>query len=260
MSNLLCVDWDWFFYSPMEAGDFNGPTWQLWDWGHRESEFFLSNMVWTTRASSFFGNDLPLPRVTKPEGGWASFWSRFTFADDPWFGYADSNAHAGLVRPPDGSRAFDEVVLFDAHHDSGYHVTTYGQYLKQDTFTCEDWLLEHQRCGTDRLTVRYPAWKPSGPTENIPKGSLTRLTLDDGEPVPGVFDAIFVCRSGAWVPPWCDRDFLDFIEAAPMDGVQVDDAELDRDFNDEAARAMGESGRKKMADFDAQRGGGSPAS
>ncbi|MFE6664221.1 hypothetical protein ACFVFH_11770 [Streptomyces sp. NPDC057697] len=30
------------------------------------------------------------------------------------------------------------------------------------------------------------------------------------------FDLVFVCRSGAWVPPWADASFTDFLHSAPM--------------------------------------------
>ena len=44
------------------------------------------------------------------------FWDRFTFDTDLLL-VADSNAYAGPLAWEGG---FAEVVLFDAHHDSGY--------------------------------------------------------------------------------------------------------------------------------------------
>lgn len=191
----------------------------------------LSNLVWSTRASGFLANGLPLPEVTVPHGGWSTFWSRFRFTPDATFHYADSNSLTGAMTPPDGSAVFDQVVLFDAHHDSGYRCASIEAYRRQGTYSCEDWMLEHQIRGTTDLEVRYPQWKPNGPTEPLPEGALTRLTLDDGQPFPQTFDALFVCRSGGWVPPWCDDDFEALIAAAPLDGVQVDDVALNRNFD-----------------------------
>lgn len=240
MSNLLCIDFDFFFPNAMEAGDFDDPTWPLTDWGHAESPLFLSGVIWESRAAAFYQMNLPLPPVLIPEGGWSTFWARFQFADDTVFTFGDSNAHAGLIAPPDGSPAFESVLLFDAHHDSGYQIDAMADYLAQTTFNCEDWVLEQQQRGTSDLSVRYPTWKPNGPTEDLPAGVLTRQSLDDGAPVPTVFDAVYVCRSGAWVPPWCDTDFLNFVNAAPMDGEQVDEVELVRDFNAAQAQQMGQ--------------------
>jgi hypothetical protein len=250
MSNLLCIDFDFHFPNAFEAGNYDDPAWQLQDWGHSETPMFLSNMVWATRASAYYQHNLPLPGMVIPEGGWEAFWGRFTFTDDAWFGYGDSNAHAGAVTPPDGSGAFDKVVLFDAHHDSGYRIKSFEQYLQQDSFSCEDWMLEHQRRGTTDIEVRFPQWKPDAVQEQLPAGVVSRLTVDDEQPLPDVmFDAVFVCRSGAWVPAWCDGDFGDFLDAAPLVGVQVDEEELDRGFDLDAARAMGEQMREMMVRF-----------
>lgn len=253
MSNLLCVDWDFFFVSPMEAGNTDDPTWQLHDWGHSEHlSFFLDGPLWTSRAGAFLQNGFPLPGVTAPEGGWKAFWDRFTFAEDADFTFGDSNSLAGAVEPPNAPEPFEKVVLFDAHHDSGYHIKSFKEFLAQDRWDCEDWMLEHQERGTRDLTVRYPQWNPKAVENELPKGVLTKQVIDDGLPLDGiVFDTVFVCRSGAWVPPWCDRDFLDFLHACPLDGMQVDDAELDRGFNLDQVKAVAEQMKAAFAGVEA---------
>jgi hypothetical protein len=40
--------------------------------------------------------------------------------------------------------------------------------------------------------------------------------VDDGASHLGQFDKVFVCRSGAWVPPWFDDAFADFLQIAPV--------------------------------------------
>jgi hypothetical protein len=42
------------------------------------------------------------------------------------------------------------------------------------------------------------------------------MTIDNGQAPNVVFDAVFVCRSGAWVPSWCDEQFGVFLEACPV--------------------------------------------
>lgn len=248
MSNMLCIDWDFFFFNPIEAHDLEDHNLSLWDWGHSEHLAFLADALWVTRAAGFYAADVPLPQITPPTEGWGGFWSRFTLAENAWMGVADSNTFAGDILPEDGSDAFEHIVLFDAHHDSGYAIDTLDQYEAQTAFTCEDWMLEHQVRGTTSLTVRYPTWKPHGPQEDLPAGALTRQVVDDGHSLTGIaFDTVFVCRSGTWVPPWCDQDFLAFLNAAPITADQIDSAPLMRDFNAPAAEVFGASLRETFA-------------
>jgi hypothetical protein len=45
---------------------------------------------------------------------------------------------------------------------------------------------------------------------------------DDGQPVPGVFDTVLACRSGGWVPAWCDDQWQQLIDAFPGQATNVD--------------------------------------
>jgi hypothetical protein len=238
MPNLLVVDFDWFFPNPLEARSTDMAAVGLYDWGHRESTFHLSNMLWSTRAVAFLASDLPLPGVTVPDGGWAAFWSRFTFTPNARMEYADSNAYAGNMQPTDGSDEWATVHLYDAHHDSGYNIPSVREFVDAGTFSCEDWMIVHYLNGCTDLTVHYPTWKQRGPQERIPDGMPTKQVLDDGQPLDTVFDAVFICRSGAWVPSWCDRDFLDLLTACPVPGRQVDDLPMDREFDTAEAEAL----------------------
>lgn len=226
MSRLLCIDWDFHFPNPMDAGNLDDPTWGCFDWGHAESAFFINGPLWRMRERAFRMMNVDVPFMAVPDGGWVAFWNRFTFAESGLEGVqafaADSNAHAGTLRPPDGSAHFESVLLFDAHHDSGYHITSIAEYEKQTTFSCEDWMLEHQRQGVRDLEVRYPTWNPNGPSNTLPDGALTRQYVDDGQPITDEFDTVFVCRSGAWVPPWCDTQFEEFLAAAPIEIDWID--------------------------------------
>lgn len=247
MSRLLCIDWDSFFANPMTAGHTTDETWQLFDWGHAEAEFFINGPLWLMRARAFEQYGMALPGVRTPAGGWEAFWTRFTFASpagavpdtgSPLAYAADSNAHAGTLSPPDATTAFESVLLLDAHHDSGYRINSYTDYLHQTSFSCEDWMLEQQRRGTRDLEVRYPTWFPDGPSNDLPDGVATRQRLDDEEPVEGVFDTVFVCRSGAWVPPWCDTEFEAFLDAAPFEVIWIDEHPRNRGW-DEVQTAKG---------------------
>lgn len=236
--HLLVVDFDYFFPNPMEAGTVDNEAKGLFDWGHVEAPFFINSVIWEVRAGTFQAYGFPLPQVTPPDGGWAAFWDRFTFADDALATFADSNSHAGQITARSGFRGFASIHLFDAHHDSGYHVTSVEEFLDQSQYTCEDWMLYQQLKGCHDLTVHYPQWKPNGLKEKVAKGSLTKQVIDDLAPLDTVFTDVFICRSGAWVPPWCDQDFLDFIAACPLTATQIDTEVIPREFNTTSAAGV----------------------
>lgn len=257
--NLLVVDWDYFFPNPLEGGfrdkskDIQKDSTMLYDWGHRESEFFI-NALWGHRASSFLMNNLPLPTV---EPSWKSFPERFTLSEDAVIYIHDSNMHSGLIDSPDGG-PFEDVWLYDAHHDSGYGVKSFAEWMSKHVskdgaeFSCEDWMLIHYMQGT-YLHWRWPTWHQHftemGPVaihSTWPEGVAMDAKRDDLKPVDVVFDAVSICRSGAWVPPWEDRKFLEFTELWDRDIEQLDTDDLDRGFDIEAAKREAELLRLAM--------------
>lgn len=242
--HLLVIDFDFFFPNPMEGADLPGYHPVMFDWGHREAPIFLSNMIWATRAATFLRSGLALPGMVPPEGGWSAFWGRFNIALDAPMAWADSNMHAGELRADDGYSPFASVDLYDAHHDSGYHKDDIQEWLDGGTYSCEDWMLCHQLAGTPELTVHYPQWKTGAAKaerKHLPKGVITKLAMDDGQPVDKVYTSVFVCRSGAWVPSWCDPDFAAFLAASGREFEQLDDEPMDREFDIEAARRDAEA-------------------
>lgn len=221
LMNLLVVDWDFFFPNPTLSKNFD--QWEqpgLFLWDHKETPFHQSPTVWANRAAGFLDNGLALPQVA----GWEGFWDRFTFTDDGVsFVFGDSNLHAGRIFP--STFGMDEewgvenrwgvVSLYDAHHDCGYTSTVSLEHWRQrGMLTCEDWMLVHHDAGS-RLEVTYPAWR--GAVQGIEPKPLVPVDrrVDDGTTPDTVYHAVYVCRSGAWVPPWCDEQFSAFMEAAP---------------------------------------------
>lgn len=260
MSNLLVVDWDYFFPNPLEGGfNLTGQDLYLYDWGHREAPFFI-DMIWGSRATGFLANDLPLPEVTDD---WKTFPERFKLTDDATIFYADSNMHSGLIGTPDGGY-FDNVLLYDAHHDAGYSVETFAEWQRQHVvkgqieFSCEDWMLVHYLQGA-KLHWRFPDWHENfkerlreGQTDGEvahgpfwPKGVTLDAEVDDGYEVDMEFDSVFICRSGAWVPPWEDEKFMEFVESwGSYDLEQMDDQDLVRKFDVREAKQHAKEIRK----------------
>jgi len=213
VSNLLAVDFDSFFPNPLGSPDRNVND-MLYDWGHRENTFFIE-MIWGARAQTFLLNGVPLPDLNGLE---QSFWPRFRFTRNARLFYADSNACAVSRELTGRRRLWESVWLYDAHHDSGYKQNESAyELLSAGAWACENWMVLYAGMGAE-LHVRYPQWRAWAlDAEPQPVVRVDRA-VDDGSTPDVVFDRVFVCRSGAWVPPWHDIDarFEQFVACAPV--------------------------------------------
>lgn len=222
---LLVVDWDYFCPAVETTYDTPGSDrgqweWMLYDWGHSETvhaEYFRT-AAWLRRAYAFVQNGLPLPDTSGEE---LTFWKRFRFAKDARLYVAESNSQAAHPLVQAGVNA---IYLYDAHHDSGYRATALQDVAERQSVNCEDWMLAYYGWGVRKLAVRYPRWRTVAlDCEPEPAIPVDRQ-FDDGQPVPLTFNSVFVCRSGAWTPPWLDPKFIAFVDACPVQpGQQLDD-------------------------------------
>lgn len=223
LRRLLVVDFDYFFPNPLENGIATSDDWMLYDWGHNEDHpVEMMDFLWKQRASAFFAAGRDLPRCE----GWENFWDRFTARPEAPLFVSDSNADTGGFLPPTGhgeaTSAWAEIHLYDAHHDAGYQ-HTYTEYLTSGTYNCEDWTYPHYQRGT-KIHMRYPQWRSNfDALEPQPSIKLASRRLDDGRQVDKQFDAVFLCRSGHWVPPWCDDQFFAFSGLYPFGFVREAD-------------------------------------
>jgi len=222
----LSVDWD-FFVRELEE----------WDWAHRESAFYRG-MVWQVRETNGLMQGVDFREETDPNTHSnpkpLEFWSHleelgydFTGAD---VFVTDSHAYGSPVFMNRKARA-DRIVHFDAHHDLGYKAETIKKNIENETSDCGDWqfhVLQHYQ--KLRSLIVYPAWKGSMEwdetwgSDQVYKivnagGSLFKRVKHvvgvDNEVVraaAGKVDAIHICRSGAWSPPWLDQMFVDFVD------------------------------------------------
>lgn len=208
--NLLVVDWDFFFPNPFDGGEYKTRDVMLYDWQHSESRLYIETL-WPIRAAGFVRNGLPLPRCE----GYQDFWSRFEIFLPATLLVADSNVWAGseLVESWD-EMPWDSVWLYDAHHDCGYKHSSLEKVRENGRIECENWMAVHHERGSD-LHVRYPQWKVHAFTAEPQPWFPVDRSFDDGTPPPVNFDTVFLCRSGAWVPPWNDDQFAEFVAAFP---------------------------------------------
>jgi hypothetical protein len=201
------------------------------------------------RGARFEMNGFDLPQVEVP----TNWWDRFNIAPDARCEVSDSNMYSGLVE--DG-REFDHVWLFDAHHDL-FRIKDADQlveFLKEGRVSCEDWMFIHYANGA-KLHWRYPRWFTYGKQmrHEVPKFVGCDSRKDDmGKLDPNMrFDAVSICRSGAWVPPWCDPAFEQFWTSCPAgEIVQVDSEDnvnLMRKWNPEEITKLAEDMTKMEA-------------
>lgn len=235
--NLLVIDWDFFFHNKLEGdivyGNERHNDVLLYDWGHREAKMFIEGYLWESRAIGFLINDLPLPMTTGLE---KDFWHRFRIAKSAKLFIADSNACAAEDQVED---RIGSVSLFDAHHDSGYRPESLGR-THRGIFQCEDWMLLYEMRRA-YLEMFYPPWRTRG-AEIEPK-PIARVKQRVFDPA-GCYDdllyhRVFICRSGAWTPPWIDADWWNFVQACPVASSLINlDGVKQREWNAESLQKL----------------------
>lgn len=155
---------------------------------------------------------------------------------------ADSHAMAGPTfnNVANDIGAPDVIINFDAHHDLGYKSKVeVNRMVTRGQSTCDMWLrlLMSQDSFADAETkahIVYPNWRfdeyPISEEWNqlrdvLPRGILGRTSIGvfaqpDGSATEVVcpaeeidVEALFVCRSSAWTPPWLDGLFVEFVQS-----------------------------------------------
>jgi hypothetical protein len=227
MKRLLSVDWDFFFPLPPHSS-----TESLhYDWGHGECELLESMFVWAARATGFLHCGKELPKCE----GWREFSKRFSFTPGARSWIMEHHCMLAEVinrywhgDDPDyaGGRVI-EIVSYDAHHDCGYRQ---GTLLSTDstkvTVTSENWAGIAAQFFDVRVEVIYPQWRKAC-NEDKPQYQPASITYDDGGHDPIPFDGVALVRSGAWVPPWCDDQWMQFLDTwtrgnAPLEKVPLE--------------------------------------
>lgn len=234
---LLVVDFDFFFPRPPSNSK---EGFYLYDWSHRENELFI-DMLWTPRAETFIRNNMPLPGVKD----WQGFWERFDITPDAKVYTDESNA--GAINP-EVEKGVSQVWLYDAHHDAGYDKETVAKSRETGYWSCDDWMAMYaDRLGVKNLHARYPLHRVDAFQEE-PKPVIARLDrkFDDPAEETPTFGKVFVCRSGAWVPPWCDDEYHQFLAELDREKVELRPL-VERSFDLEKAKASAKAIDEMMA-------------
>jgi hypothetical protein len=233
MASSLSIDYDFFVQHEMHKeidlpgiGPMSGLL--VYDWQMSESRSpTLDDAVWRIRAMNFMRYGLDIQARMAPELSFADFSTELSLRMElpvpAWRG--DSHGWAGIVAR-DYATQFGplNVVNFDAHHDLGYGRGTLEKFHETGNIQCDDWALLGLAAGfIKNYTVVYPDWLGKWEWgKNIPRPWLKEFRnrihittwsdwLKSGKEIRDL-EVAYLCRSSAWVPPWCDQGFLDLCE------------------------------------------------
>ncbi len=271
-SNIwLSIDWDYFVIER-----------EAWDFGHAETNDFR-NTLWDIRVAQFISLGQDLIEATSLKNAKPSptrFWKRleslgYDFSKVRAIVVGDSHQWAyhvfkrASLEGPSLSRT--RLVHFDAHHDLTYNIRRFEAEVSDGRVTCENWLLM-ALLGQPRLRslIVYPPWKglrdwdQSFPaTHPELRKALNRYVKPCVWPDPlvsraaGEVELVYICRSGAWTPPWHDSAFVKFVlnlqklAGVPVTTPFIDKEKLDpmvsRRFDIERARQIVDTEKSFLA-------------
>ncbi|MGI6706308.1 MAG: arginase [Clostridia bacterium] len=196
---LLSIDWDYFIFSRSQKGlsciENDRNVIDLWYKRYIESKRYGRSIQKLYSLSS------DLDRF------WENIRRHFNFDQDVNVYVSDSHVLSYHIAKKSGCR---EVYLFDAHADLGY-----GDPLSLDfEVNCANWLgkLFKER-HIDKAHIIYSPFTDEKPEYFRWINRCYQVfypasqELDQGIKV----SVIHVSRSGAWTPPWFDKNFTDFV-------------------------------------------------
>lgn len=188
--NFLSVDFDYFL-----------PNLGHYDWGADENNPVFYDAVWYSRVTDIdLMTKAPVLTACRPDPALLTgFWDRVLVNSTPDMLFI-ADRHMDIWP---ACRAADAIWNFDQHADTGYSPEDYPAR----ELNSGNWAADVDLDGAD-YTVVYPPWRIDH-IETFAR-QPDRVVYQIPEDPPD-FDVIFVCRSSAWVPSWCDRAFADFV-------------------------------------------------
>lgn len=228
LTRILSIDWDYFF-----------PNSEPYDMGHSEHHGTeLATLLWMNRAhckNILTGENLLTTYVpTIP----SDFWKKI-LKNKPTIYLAESHYR---IWPLIENEMFAQVTSLDAHHDCGYKTLNMNKLYVD----CSNWAavgMKLARIG--RMDLYYPSWRIIGSEGSIKGIGHHPTSTKHGLPEPAKYTKIFVCRSGAWTPPWWDQTFQNFIRESecPVESLESVDP---RGISLEEAKALAEDTKQTI--------------
>jgi len=253
MNTVISIDFDFWLEMPPDK-----------DWGHREAIFFIES-IWPIRVVSALssGEDLRETCTLAPDEPTPHDMATL-LADNKV--RTQKNKIAVCESHVMAYKWFSRlknlhVINIDAHHDLGYGISE---------LNCGNWLMKLVEDGkVAKITQIYPKWRLRGINEWDQQNELLVKTLADAgvelEVLYGLKEHLphkvfvkkmFICRSGAWVPPWLDADFrklvYSFMYHGPHDNIAYYgqsnfESMFDRQVDWDAAEEEGRKLRQQMS-------------
>jgi hypothetical protein len=212
---IISIDWDFVFPDVLD-----------YDWGHKETILFLE-ALWQFRVGqrNLVTGALAEEDVVVNEDRFSLLQTVVSIIFPISICIAES--HASIVPFLDSFVKMNpfvkdmadgmEIWNFDAHHDLGYGTKD---------LECGNWTVHLDKIlPISKYNVVYPAWRRETP-EGFLGDKKPRFEYayhySDNRKVPvwvGRIAApilLFVCRSGAWTPPWQDKRWVEFIKIIKM--------------------------------------------
>ena len=113
-------------------------------------------------------------------------------------------------------KGLNVVYLFDSHADLGYG----GLSSLNFEVNCANWLGKLLKEGLVKeaniIYGPYTAEKPEFFKEINQTYNVRYLTLEQLGGRAITVEAVHICRSGAWTPPWYDNQFVDFVKRSGL--------------------------------------------
>lgn len=201
---LLSVDWDYFVFteSTYQGSYLENKRSLIDEWYKR---YIISRQK---------GKDLRDLYRLSPE--FRSFWKKikeyFKFSDSTKVYVSDSHSLSYEIAAKNHA---DTVYLFDAHSDLGYG----GMSALNFEVNCANWLGKLLKEGIiERAFIIYSPYTAENPEYFKAMNSRFNITYTGLDSLKRWSDvsAIHICRSGAWVPPWFDGEFMEFVGILDM--------------------------------------------
>lgn len=199
----------------------------LWDFGHHES--MLHQVLWPVRYRTtklYEETELETFADFMPGQTLMALTNRNLHLKAPGTGRADQNRRIGVADSHRHALEFldrfppaDRLISLDAHHD----------LFNDNELDCSNWLAHlMDRWQDTETTVVYPGWKEME-LDGPPVRSIQQTRWENWNPPGGRIRHIFLCRSGAWVPPHHDKQFLELVKLlAPWGQIEELEPLLDR--------------------------------
>lgn len=197
---LLSVDWDYFIYTRNPWGSYIENNRSLMD-------FWYKRYIQAKARGEDIQKAFRLSATV--DAFWANIKRCFQWMNHIKTYVSDSHALSYDIAKENHCTS---VYLFDAHADLGYG----GLSSLQFEVNCSNWLGKLLKDGhIKKANIIYSPYTIEKPEHFKQINSIYDVrycsfnTIDKDITVT----AIHICRSGAWTPPWMDKQFNQFINA-----------------------------------------------